>query len=108
MSNEKLALSTTGLSVGYSTPVLSEVNLALPVGTWWGLLGPNGCGKTTLLDTLSGRLVPLAGRIAIGGHCLQEQPLAARRALGYAVPPDRLPARLTGRECLNVFIHSNG
>ncbi|MEM9057494.1 MAG: ABC transporter ATP-binding protein [Pseudomonadota bacterium] len=98
----------TDLSVGYTTPVLTGVAFAMPPGAWWALLGPNGCGKSTLLDTLSGRLAPLAGHVAIAGHRLDRQPLAAKRALGYAVPPERLPGRLTGRECLDVFVHANG
>ncbi|MEM1080024.1 MAG: ABC transporter ATP-binding protein [Pseudomonadota bacterium] len=105
---QPLVIETQALTVGVDRPVLKDVNLNLPMGQWWTLLGPNGCGKTTLLDTLSGRLPPLAGQIGIAGHNLQRSPLAAKQRLGYAVPPDRLPDRLTGRECLNVFNQAHG
>ncbi len=102
-SDHHVVLQTRNLAVGFDQPILSDVNLEIPLGEWWTVLGPNGCGKTTLLDTLSGRLPPLSGHIDIAGHSLLDAPLQARQRLGYAVPPDRLPARLTGRECLNVF-----
>ncbi|MEM7053406.1 MAG: ATP-binding cassette domain-containing protein, partial [Pseudomonadota bacterium] len=90
-------MQTRNLSAGYDLPVLADVNLELPMGVWWTLLGPNGCGKTTLLDTLAGRLPALSGEVRIDGHAMQDKPISAKRALGYALPPYRLPDRLTGR-----------
>lgn len=69
MSGESI-LHSEGLSVGYRTPVLREVNLDFGNGQFIALLGPNGAGKTTLLRTLSRHLKPLSGRIEVLGRDL--------------------------------------
>ncbi|PUA83124.1 hypothetical protein C7S10_03595 [Nocardioides currus] len=46
---------------------LDEVGLTLPRGEWTGLIGPNGSGKTTMLNVLSGIYVPQAGRTTLDG-----------------------------------------
>lgn len=48
-------------------PVLKELNLALPAGRIIGLLGPNGCGKSTLIKLITGLLQPDSGEITVGG-----------------------------------------
>jgi ATP-binding cassette, subfamily F, member 3 len=50
------------VTLGYgATPILSDVNLLLSPGNRIGLLGPNGCGKSTLIKALAGILPPLSG-----------------------------------------------
>ncbi|MCW5578459.1 MAG: ABC transporter ATP-binding protein, partial [Dokdonella sp.] len=88
--------------------VLRGVELELARGHWLALLGANGSGKSTLLDACVGRLVPAAGEIAIAGHALQAQPLAAKRALGYAIAAELLPELLSARECLQVQALAKG
>ena len=48
-------------------PVLKELNLTLPAGRIIGLLGPNGCGKSTLIKLITGLLQPDSGEITVGG-----------------------------------------
>ena len=48
-------------------PVLKDFNIVLPKGKILGLLGPNGCGKSTFLKTVAGILVPDSGKIEICG-----------------------------------------
>jgi len=48
-----------------------------------GLVGPNGAGKTTTLRCLAGIISPTSGSVAIAGHDLQRDPIAAKRALAF-------------------------
>ena len=48
-----------------------------------GLLGPNGAGKTTLMRILTTFIYPTKGTASICGHDITENPLAARKTLGY-------------------------
>ncbi|MBA3073623.1 MAG: ABC-F family ATP-binding cassette domain-containing protein [Anaerolineae bacterium] len=67
------------LSIGYAqTVILSNLNAVLRYGERAALVGPNGCGKTTLLRTAGGSLPVLAGRCRLGanvipGYITQEQ-----------------------------------
>ena len=48
-------------------PVLQGLNLNIPAGRIVGLLGPNGCGKSTLIKLIAGLLQPNSGEITVGG-----------------------------------------
>ncbi len=68
-----------------------------------GLLGPNGAGKSTTLRMLSGLLSPSAGEAFINRHSVQQEPLLARRALGFLTGDMDLYRRLTPVELLAYF-----
>ena len=62
-------LTVQDLAVGYrNTTVAQNINFQIERGQRVGLLGPNGTGKTTLLKTIAGRLLPLEGEIWEGFH----------------------------------------
>ncbi len=54
--------------------VVNDLNLAIRPGEFWGLLGPNGIGKTTLLKCLAGLDEPAAGQVLLEGKDLSELP----------------------------------
>ena len=54
-----------------------------------GFLGPNGAGKTTTMKMLTGFLPPTAGTASIAGHDICDDPLEARRHMGYM--PENVP-----------------
>ena len=68
-------LKCTGLKKSYKNniPVLTSLNLTLPSGKIFGLLGPNGCGKSTLMKLVCGILVADDGEIEICGQKRSEQ-----------------------------------
>ncbi|MBF3185549.1 ABC transporter ATP-binding protein, partial [Pseudomonas aeruginosa] len=51
-----------------STELLRGVHLEVPAGSFVGLIGPNGSGKTSLLRLLSGLMQPTAGEVRLNGR----------------------------------------
>ena len=98
------ALEIESLSASYGHhDVLNGVTLTIDRGEWFCLLGPNGVGKSTLLNCIAGRMAPLRGEIKISGQSLAASAAEAKRRLGFACAPEQLPALLTGRQCLEVY-----
>ena len=76
-------LQVEQLSAGYGDAVvLHEVSLSLGEGQTLALLGRNGVGKTTFMDTLAGATRQHGGRIQLGGVALHTLPSHARAAAG--------------------------
>ena len=72
-------LEVEGLSCGYGDAVvLSDVGFRLEAGRSMALLGRNGTGKTTLIDTLVGVTQRHAGRIRLAGQDLHTMPVHRR------------------------------
>jgi len=67
-------------------------------GEIFGLLGPNGGGKTTLFRILSTLLAPTAGRASIAGHDVVHEPQAVRQSIGVVFQSPSLDVKLTVRE----------
>jgi ABC-type Mn2+/Zn2+ transport system ATPase subunit len=68
--------------IGYRTPLLPPLDLAVRAGTTLGVLGPNGAGKTTLLKSLLGLLPLISGRRLL--------PMGRPPRVGYVPQRDRL------------------
>lgn len=74
------------------------LDLDIPAGTFYCFLGPNGAGKTTTIKMLTGLLRPSGGTAKVGGLDIQQDPVAAKRLLGYVPDHPFLYDKLTGRE----------
>jgi ABC-2 type transport system ATP-binding protein len=96
-------LQIESISLSYrAQPVLRDVSLRLDAGELVGLIGPNGSGKSSLMRACAGIASIGSGRICIDGLDIRSEALEARRRLGYAVEPERLPAALRGRQCIEL------
>ena len=85
IGNEMLALvAVQGLTKRFDAHVVVDrVDLEVGVGEVLGFLGPNGAGKSTTMKMIAGFLAPTEGRAAICGHDVTEDPIRAKRNLGY-------------------------
>ncbi len=86
-----LLLEVAGLRCGYGEAVvLDDIGFTLGAGRSLALLGRNGTGKTTLIDTLVGVTTRHAGRIALAGRSIEALPVYARAGAGLGwVPQER-------------------
>lgn len=93
----------SGVSVERSgVPVIVDVDLSIPAGGWFGLIGANGSGKTSLLRALAGRLPFSGGQCLIGGKDYGEDRASRAHLVGFAPPADRLPDSLRLRDLLQL------
>ena len=82
-----IELEMQGVSLGYyHQPVLSELNLKVSPGELVGLIGPNGCGKSTLIKAFSRVLNPMAGTVLIDHRPIASIPRRELALLVSVVP----------------------
>jgi iron complex transport system ATP-binding protein len=78
-------LSAQGLTLAYgATPIVADLTVAIPDGRITALVGPNACGKSTLLRGLARLLTPRAGGVVLDGtdiHRLPSREVATRLGL---------------------------
>ncbi|HEX8926672.1 MAG TPA: ABC transporter ATP-binding protein, partial [Terriglobales bacterium] len=74
----------------------------------FGLLGPNGSGKTTMFRILSTLMLPSAGRALIQGIDVAQNPAAVRRQIGVVFQSPSIDVKLTARENLIHVAHLYG
>ena len=102
-------LEIRGLRKTYGNlTVLSDLDLSVPTGALFGLMGDNGAGKTTLFRITAGLLAPDAGTVKIDDVDLLRNPVKARLKIGYV--PDYFGSYegLTVSEYMDFFARAFG
>jgi len=89
-------------SGGSSFLAVDDFSFEAGAGEIVGLIGPNGAGKTTTLRTLAGILRPTSGRVAIDGHDIVADSIAAKRRLAFMPDEPHLFEYLTVEEHLRL------
>lgn len=82
---------------------VDRVNLSIREGEIFGLLGPNGSGKTTVIRMLCGVLEPSAGRGVVAGYDVAREPEKVKQAIGYVSQRFSLYPDLSVRQNLNFY-----
>ncbi|WP_082232383.1 ABC transporter ATP-binding protein [Halobacillus massiliensis] len=81
--------------------IVKDINMTIHQGEIFGLLGPSGAGKTTLVKLMTGLLQPSKGNIFVHG---EEMPsLKQMKSYGFMAQSDALYLELTANENLNFF-----
>lgn len=81
--------------------VLNGINLDLKKGQCIALIGPNGCGKTTLIKSILGMVLPNTGEILFNGKSI-EKDIYYRQNIGYMPQIGRYPENMTIGQIINM------
>jgi len=95
------ALSIAGLLKSFNGKnAVDHLDLTIPAGEFHALLGPNGAGKTTTLRMVAGLLKPDAGKVAIFGHDIATEGIAAKQVTAFLPDDPLLYGKLNALEYL--------
>ncbi|GAC1488553.1 MAG: ABC transporter ATP-binding protein [Candidatus Limnocylindrales bacterium] len=101
------AVQAAGLRKAFgSVTALDGLELAVPAGRIYGLLGPNGSGKTTLIRALAGLIRPDAGKVTVLGRTPRDA--VAAGLVGYMTQAAALYGELSVDENLQFFADLQG
>jgi ABC-2 type transport system ATP-binding protein len=104
-----LMIATEGLTKVYgSTHALTDLTMEVRKGEVYGLLGPNGSGKTTTIRLLLGLLRPTSGRASVGGYDAWRQSLEVRSVVSYLPGELRLIGSMSGLGTLKFLSSLRG
>ena len=87
---------------------VDDISFTVEAGHIYGFLGPNGAGKSTTMNMLTGCLAPTAGEIAIAGHDVYSDAIAAKRHIGYLPEQPPLYMDMTPFEFLSFVGRAKG
>ena len=98
-----LELKNIHFSYGKNSPVLKNLNLKIRQGDFLAVVGPNGCGKTTLIKLICDLLEKQEGSIKLNG--IDNDDFRVKNAILYLPSDDILPDFLTGREYIQFMLN---
>lgn len=87
---------------------VEDLSFTIPKGTIYGFLGPNGAGKSTTMNIITGCLGATAGEVLIGGHSILDEPMEAKKLIGYLPEQPPLYADMTVSEYLSFVAEARG
>lgn len=104
-----IAIETRGLAKSYDgKQALTSLDLTIPEGEVFGLLGHNGAGKTTTVNLLTTLIAPTSGSASVAGADVGLNADDARRSLGYLPENVQFYDNLTAHENLRFFAQLSG
>ncbi|HLN04976.1 MAG TPA: ATP-binding cassette domain-containing protein [Acidimicrobiales bacterium] len=102
-----MLLAASNVVAGYGTPIVRGVSLQVGDGEVVSIVGPNGCGKTTLLKALLGLISVTSGKIELGGEDITKTAtyLLTRKQIGYVSQNREVFESMTVYENLQIAGH---
>ena len=100
----EVAIKINSLSKNYkNTLAVKNINFKINKGTIIGLLGPNGCGKSTTIGMILGLIKPTSGEVIINNKNIENNRTDLLQQINFISPYIELPKKLTVEENLKVY-----
>ena len=87
---------------------VSDLDITIESGKIYGFLGPNGAGKSTTMNIITGCLAATSGQVIIDGYDIFEQPVEAKRLIGYLPEQPPVYQDMTPNEYLYFVARAKG
>ena len=87
---------------------VTDLSFTIEKGRIYGFLGPNGAGKSTTMNIIAGCMGATEGTVRIDGHDVFEEPMAAKRRVGYLPEQPPLYTEMTPEEYLRFVASAKG
>ena len=101
---EKITIEVSNLNKRYKNSLaVKNMNFKINKGQTIGLLGPNGCGKSTTIGMLLGLIKPTTGDVIINGKNMESNRTNLLQKMNFISPYIELPKKLTIEENLKVY-----
>ncbi len=98
------SIEVINLSKNYkSKEAVNNINFKISENEIVGLLGPNGCGKTTTIGMILGLLKPTSGKVLINGMDIEKNKISILHKMNFISPYIELPKKLTVKQNLIVY-----